>query len=125
MNGVVLFSDRSPMGRIVVAGVIPAVVGALAGVLLGASEAAYWVIGIVAALGALLAGFEHLGGGEAAKRGLVAGVVYGITLLLAHEIVGTEEKVSLGELPALLIVITGVVGAALTALGARLARSRR
>lgn len=125
MNNMVLFRDRSRSGQIVVAGAIPAVVGALAGVLLGASAAAYWVIGILAAVGAVLAGLEHLATGEAAKRGLIAGAVYGVALLLAHEIVGTEEKVDLGEFPPFLIVITAVVGAALTALGAWMARRRR
>lgn len=125
MNRVVLFSDRSRVGKAVVAGVVPAVVGALAGVLLGASATAYWGIGILAAFGALAAGFEHLKGGEAAQRGLVAGVGYGCALLLAHAIVGSEEKVSLGEFPPFLIVITGLVGALLTALGSRVAQRRR
>ncbi|MBA2521964.1 MAG: hypothetical protein H0V25_01415 [Solirubrobacterales bacterium] len=125
MNRIVLFSDRSRPEQAVAAGVIPAIVGALAGILLGASATAYWVIGILAAIGAFVAGFEHLRSGEAAKRGLVAGVVYGCALLLAHAIVGSAEKVSLGEFPPFLIVITGLVGMVLTAPGSLIAQRRR
>lgn len=125
MNRVILFSDRSRAGQAVVAGVVPAAVGVLAGVLLGASATAYWAIGVIAAIGALAAGFEHLRSGEAAQRGLGAGVVYGCALLLAHTIIGNEEKVSLGDSPLLLIVITGLAGALLTALGSRVAQRRR
>lgn len=125
MNRIVLFSDRSRAEQAVAAVVVPAIVGALAGILLGVSATAYWAIGILAAVGGFVAGFEHLGSGEAAKRGLVAGVVYGCALLLAHAIVGSSEKVSLGEFPPFLIVITGVVGMVLTTLGSLVAQRRR
>jgi hypothetical protein len=121
----VLFRDRSRAAQLVLAGVVPAAIGALAGVLLGVSAGAYWAVGALAAVGGFLAGFEHLGAGEAAKRGLIAGAIYGIALLVAHEIAGTEEKVSLGELPPFLVVITAVAGALIAAAGARVARGVR
>jgi hypothetical protein len=52
------------------------------------------------------------------------GAVYGIGLLLAHEVSGAEEKVSLGEFPPALILITALLGSALGALGARVGAGR-
>ena len=120
-----LFSDRDRRGQVIFAGVLPAIIGAIAGILLGVSSGAYWAIGALAALGALVAGFEHLDVRSAALRGLVAGAVYGAALLLAHAIAGTDAKVSLGSFPPFLVVITAVAGALLTAAGAWLARGRR
>jgi hypothetical protein len=104
---------------------VPAVIGAIAGVLLGTSSAAYWVIAVLAASGAFLAGFEHLDVGDGARRGLVGGAVYGIALLVAHAIAGTHAKVSLGSFPPLLVVLTAIIGMILTAAGARIARRQR
>jgi apolipoprotein N-acyltransferase len=120
-----LFSDRDRRGQMIVAGLLPAIIGAVAGILLGVSSGAYWAIGALAALGALVAGFEHLDVRSAAIRGLIAGAVYGVALLLAHAIAGTDAKVSLGSFPPFLVVITAVIGALLTAAGAWLARGRR
>ena len=106
-------------------GVIPALIGALAGVLLGVSAAAYWAIGIVAATGAFLAGFEHRDGWGGADRGFFGGLIYGIALLLAHAAAGTEAKVSLGSFPPFLVVITAIAGMFISAAGGRLARAAR
>jgi hypothetical protein len=120
----VQFQDRSPAERVLIAGIVPAAIGAVAGVLLGISSGAYWVISALAAIGALAAGFEHSDSRGAGVRGLVAGAVYGVALLLAHAIAGTDAKVSLGDFPPFLIVITAVIGAILGIIGERLARRR-
>jgi hypothetical protein len=119
------FSNRSREMQVVLAGLVPAALGALAGVMLGVSSAAYWAVGAIAAIGGLFAGFEHSNLTGAAARGLVAGAVYGIALLLAHVIAGTDAKVSLGSVPPLLAVITAIIGAGLGILGERIVRSRR
>ena len=120
-----LFSDRDRRGQMIVAGLVPAIIGAVAGILVGVSSGAYWAISALAALGGVLAGFEHLDVRSAARRGLIAGAVYGVALLLAHAIAGTDAKVSLGDFPPLLAVITAIIGLLLTGAGAWLARSRR
>lgn len=120
-----LFSERSRAVQVVTGGVVPAVVGVLAGVLLGVSSAAYWVVGVLAAIGALLSGLEHRDGRDGAVRGAFGGVIYGIALLLAHALVGTHAKVSLGSFPPLLAVVTAIIGMLLTAAGGRLARGQR
>lgn len=124
MYSPVLFRDRSRPAQIVIGGVIPAVVGAVAGILLGVSAAAYWVIALLAAVGAFVAGFEHQDGWGGADRGFFGGLIYGIALLVVHAIVGTHAKVSLGSFPPFLAVITTIVGALLGAVGGRVARTR-
>lgn len=121
----VLFRDRSRPVQIVLGGVVPAIVGALAGVFIGTSTTAYWIVAIVAGLGGVLSGFEHLDGWGGADRGLVAGFVYGTSLLIAHAIAGTQAKVSLGSFPPLLAVVTAIIGMFLSALGGRMARALR
>lgn len=120
-----LFRDRSRPVQIVLGGLVPAAIGALAGVLLGVSSTAYWIVGAVAAVGGFLSGFEHQDGWGGADRGLIAGFIYGVALLVAHAIAGTEAKVSLGKFPPLLAVITAILGMLLTAAGGRLARMQR
>ncbi len=120
----VLFRDRSRPMQVVLGGVVPAAVGALAGILLGVSAAAYWLVALLAAAGAFVAGFEHQDGWGGADRGFFGGLIYGIALLVAHALVGTHAQVSLGSFPPFLAVITTVIGSLLGAAGGRLARIR-
>lgn len=120
-----LFRDRSRPAQILLGGVIPAVFGAIAGILLGVSSGAYYGFGALAAAGAFASGFEHRDGWGGADRGFWGGAFYGAGLLVAHAIVGTHAKVSLGSFPPFLVVITTVVGAVLGAIGGRIARHRR
>ncbi|HEV3323030.1 MAG TPA: hypothetical protein VG147_12690 [Solirubrobacteraceae bacterium] len=121
----VLFRDRGRAAQVVLGGVVPAVAGGVAGVLIGVSSGAYWAYGALASIGAVVAGFEHLDGWGGARRGLVAGAIYGIALLVVHALAGTPAQVSLGSFPPLLVVLTAVAGMLLSALGGRIARRRR
>jgi uncharacterized membrane protein HdeD (DUF308 family) len=120
-----LFRDRPRPVQIVLGGVVPLAIGAVAGILVGVSAGAYWAIAGIAAIGGVLAGFEHRDGWGGADRGLVGGALYGIGLLVAHAIAGTDATVSLGSFPPLLAVITAIIGMLLGALGGRLARAAR
>jgi ABC-type Na+ efflux pump permease subunit len=120
-----LFKDRSVPAQVVIGAVLPAALGAVAGVLVGVSAAAYWAVAVVAAVGGFASGFEHTDGWDAADRGFLGGVIYGTSLLLAHDLAGTHAKVSLGSFPPLLAVITAIAGTLLAAAGGRLARSQR
>jgi hypothetical protein len=119
------FSERGREARIVLAVVIPFVFGAIVGIVLGASAAAYWILSAIAAIGTVVAGLEHPDARSAALRGVVMGAVYGIAVLLAHAVAGTDAKVSLGSFPPLLIVIDAIAGAILAAIGGSLSRSRQ
>jgi hypothetical protein len=121
----ILFRDRERPAQIVLGGVVPAVAGAVAGVLIGASSGGYWAWGALAAIGAIVGGFEHGDGWDAADRGLIAGAIYGVALLLVHALAGTHAKVSLGSFPPFLVVITAIAGMLLSALGGRIARKLR
>ncbi len=125
MHEPILFRDRGRPAQILLGGVVPAVTGGVAGVLIGVSSGAYWAYGALVAIGAVLAGFEHQDGWGGADRGLVAGAIYGIFLLVVHAIVGTHAKVSLGSFPPLLVVLTAIIGMLLSALGGRIARKQR
>jgi hypothetical protein len=94
-------------------------------VLVGVSSGAYWGYAAFIAIASVIAGFEHLDGWGGADRGLVAGAIYGVALLLAHLIAGAHAKVSLGSFPPLLAVITAIAGMLLSAAGGRLARALR
>ena len=113
-----LFRDRPRPIQIVLGGCVPVAFGAVVGIVLGISAGVYWAL-------AVLAGFEHQDGWGGADRGLVGGVLFGTGLLVAHAIAGTDAKVSLGGFPPLLIVIDGIFGMLLGALGGRLARGVR
>jgi hypothetical protein len=118
------FSERGREAQILLAVVVPFVFGAIVGIVLGASATVYWILSAVAALGAILAGLEHPDARSGALRGLAIGAVYGVGLLLAHAVAGTDAKVSLGGFPPLVIVIDAIVGAVLAALGGGLTRRR-
>jgi hypothetical protein len=121
----VLFIDRSRPAQIVIGGVIPAAIGALQGVLIGVSPVAYWIVAILAAVGAFISGFEQRDGWGGADRGFFGGLFYGIGLLVVHGLIGNTAKVSLGSFPPLLAVITAIIGMFLGAAGGRLARMQR
>ena len=120
-----LFRDRSRPAQIILGGVVPFLFGGGVGVVLGVSTTWYWVLGGVAGIGGVLAGLEHQDGWGGADRGVVGGALFGLGLLIAHAIAGTEAQVSLGKFPPLLIVIDAIVGMFLGALGGRIARATR
>src|SRR6266536_204523 len=99
MRSTPLFRERPRSAQVILGLVVPTAIGALAGVLLGVSAAAYWAIGLVAFIG---------------------GTLYGTGLLIAHAIAGTDAKVSLPGFAPILIVFTAIIGMLLGALGGRI-----
>jgi hypothetical protein len=114
-----LFRERPRSTQVVLGLVVPTALGAVAGILLGVSATAYWVIGLIAFVGGILAGFEHSDGWDGADRGLVGGTLYGTGLLVAHAIAGTDAKVELPGFAPILVVFTAIIGMLLGALGGR------
>ncbi|MGZ4177202.1 MAG: hypothetical protein ACXVRW_10515 [Solirubrobacteraceae bacterium] len=119
------FNERSEGQKVLIGAVVPALVGGLAGFLVGVSAAAYWAVAILAGVGAFLGGFEHSDGWDAADRGFFGGVIYGTSLLLVHELIHDHAKVSLGSFPPFLVVVTALAGTLLSAAGGRVARTHR
>src|SRR5438132_10076471 len=119
-----LFRERSRAFQIILGGFVPLAFGAVVGVVLGISSGAYWGLAGLAALGGVLAGFEHRDGWGGADRGLVGGALFATGILVAHAIAGTTAKVSLGSFPPLLVVIDAFFGILLGAIGGRFARTQ-
>jgi hypothetical protein len=120
-----LFRDRPLAVQIILGGVVPAIAGVVAGVLVGVSAPLYWIWGALAGIGAFLSGFEHQDGWGGADRGLVGGFIYGVALLITHAITGAHAKVSLGSFPPFLAIVTAILGMFIAAAGGRIARVQR
>jgi hypothetical protein len=103
--------------QVLLAGVVPLAFGLLTGYLLGVSEGAYTVLSLLAIIGGIGAGFDHLGATAGAKRGVLGGSLFSVGILIAHEIHGAEAKADIPH-PAILIVpIFVILGALFGALG--------
>lgn len=119
-----LFRERAENTQVWLAVIVPLLFGAVVGIVLGTSATVYWTLLAVASLAALLSGLEHDNVKEAAGRGAIAGAMFGLGILAAHQLAGTDAKVSLGNFPPALIVIDAIAGALLASLGCRLSRRR-
>ena len=114
-----LLESHPPQLQLILALVVPAVFGAIAGILLGVSEIVYIVFSILAIAGGYMAGKEHIGASEGATRGFTGGILFGTFILAGHALTGMERKAHLPEPEILLVVITTVFGIGLGALGGR------
>lgn len=114
--------------QVLLALVLPAAYGALTGYFLGVSEATYVVLSIIGVLGGIGAGFDHMGAAIGLRRGIVAGLIFGSAILIAHEVHGADPKADLPDPETVLVAVTTGLGAAFGALGGwlreRLARPR-
>jgi hypothetical protein len=84
---------------------------------LGVSEGTYLVLSILGVLGGIAAGFDHFGAREGAIRGVLAGLIFGAAILIAHEIHGATAKADLPDPAILLVVATTLLGCLFGALG--------
>jgi hypothetical protein len=119
-----LFAQRSRAAQLVGALLLPALFGAVCGVVLGSSATAYWALQAVGAIGGVLGGMEHPSATEGTDRGVLGGLVFGSFLLLAHAIDGRTAQASLGEWPGLLLLFTSIAGGLLGALGGAIRSGR-
>lgn len=114
--------------QVLLALVLPAAYGAITGYFLGVSEATYLVLSILGVLGGIGAGFDHMGAAIGLRRGVVAGLIFGSAILIAHAIHGADAKADLPDPEIVLVAVTTGLGAAFGALGGwlreRIARRR-
>jgi len=115
-----LLLDRPIPARIVLGLVVPSAFGFVCGVALDKSKPLYLVLIVIAAIGGVLGGFEMYGSGQGALRGLVGGTLFGLFILLAHQLVSGDATVKLPHPAILLLIFTIVPGVALSAWGGRL-----
>jgi len=112
-----LLEEHPRWVRVLLVIVLPAVYGAVTGYFLGVSEGAYLVLSILGVVGGIGAGFDHAGAAAGAKRGVIAGSVFGAAILIAHEIHGEEAKADLPDPAILLVVLTTALAIGFAALG--------
>jgi hypothetical protein len=117
-----LLYDRPAPLEFVLAVVVPLVFGALVGLALGWSSAAYTGLLLVAFAGGFGAGFEHDVPLEGTYRGLLGGLLFTTGLLVAHGLADVTPVVTLPDPEVLLLVVNGAVGAATGTVGALLRR---
>jgi hypothetical protein len=103
--------------QVLLALVLPAAYGALTGYFLGVSEVTYLVLSVLGVLGGIGAGFDHMGAAMGLRRGIVAGLIFGSAILIAHQIHGAEAKADLPDPETVLIAVTTGLGALFGALG--------
>jgi hypothetical protein len=112
-----LLSEHPRSLQVFLAIILPAAYGALTGYFLGVSEGTYLVLTVLGILGGIGAGFDHLGARAGAMRGVVAGLIFGSSILIAHEIHGATAKADLPNPEILLVLLTTLLGAGFGALG--------
>ena len=117
MSHVTLLRERGHGAELALVVVVPVIYGAITGILLGESEAAYTVLALLGILGGFVAGLEHEGALEGFYRGLLGGLLFGTSILVANGVADQAPKAHLPDPEVLLIVITGAFGAVLGALG--------
>ena len=112
-----LFSNMPRPAQAFLGVILPALYGALTGYFLGEDEVIYLVLSVIGIVGAVGAGFDHVGAKAGALRGIVAGSVFGGFILIAYELRGEPAKAELPEPAILLIVVTTVLAVCFAALG--------
>jgi hypothetical protein len=117
-----LFRDRPRAVQVILGLIAPVAFGALCGSLLGSSEPWFNAMMLLAGLGGIGAGFEHLGAREGALRGIVGGVLFTTALVACFTVRALPARVPLPlPLPGMAVLYAGM-GAPLGALGGRLRR---
>ncbi|MGH2957123.1 MAG: hypothetical protein ACRDL6_09030 [Solirubrobacterales bacterium] len=112
-----LLKEHPRSVQILLALVLPAAYGALTGYFLGVSEVTYLVLSALGILGGIGAGFDHMGAAIGLRRGAVAGLIFGSSILIAHEIHGATAEAHLPEPAIVLVGVITCLGAAFGALG--------
>jgi predicted lysophospholipase L1 biosynthesis ABC-type transport system permease subunit len=83
------------------------------------------VLSLIGILGGIGAGLDHVGPAAGAKRGLLAGSIFGGAILIAHEIHGADAKADLPHPAILLVVVTTVLAVLFAAFGGWIRRRQR
>jgi hypothetical protein len=112
-----LLSEHPRPVQVFLVVIVPALYGAITGYFLGVSETTYLVLSIIGILGGIGAGFDHVGPAAGARRGVLAGSIFGAAILIAHEIHGADAKADLPDPAILLILVTTSLAVVFAAFG--------
>jgi 4-hydroxybenzoate polyprenyltransferase len=112
-----LLLDRPFAAQFVLAIVLPVAFGILTGFLLGVDETSYLVLSILGVAGGIAAGYDHLGADQGFVRGVMGGLLFGVSILVAHSLFGQEAKAKIPNPHVVLPIITTILGALFGAWG--------
>jgi hypothetical protein len=93
------------------------------GFLLSETEAGWWLANLIAIGGGVAGGYEHETARSGAKRGALAGVVFGVGIVLADAITDAPPIADVPEPMVVFPLIAAIGGVLVGSLGGRL-RSR-
>ncbi len=103
--------------------VVPFLAGMVTGFLLSETEAGWLIANAIAILGGVAGGYEHETSASGAKRGALAGVMFGVGIVIADAITAAPPATDAPSPMILFPLIAAVGGLLLGSLGGRL-RSR-
>jgi hypothetical protein len=119
-----LFAEQSTGERFVGLIVGPIVLGLICGWLVGVSGAIYTVITLLAILGGLAAGYEHVSLIGGAARGAWGGALFALTISETHRAIGNLAKASTPKPIEEIIIIFAIFSAVLGLIASALRRRR-
>lgn len=115
-----LLRQRSVAAQVVLAVIAPLAFGTLCGYELGSSETVFNLLMLLAGIGGVLAGFEHLGARSGALRGVLGGVLFTGALVVCFTVRGAPMAAHLPLAFPGMALLYAVMGVPLGALGGRL-----
>ncbi len=117
MHKAPLLEEHPRTIQVLLAVVLPLLFGGLTGYFLGVSAAAYTILSLLAIVGGIGAGFDHVGPGAGALRGVLGGTLFASGVLLAHELSGADPKTDLPHPAILLVPVFAILGTCFGAIG--------
>jgi hypothetical protein len=113
-----LFRDQSTAERVFALLIGPILLGAICGWLLGVTEIGYTILTLLAVIGGVAAGYEHVTPRSGALRGLWGGAVFGLAICEVHRLIGASPTAEVPDPIEIIITFFALIGCALGAIGA-------
>ena len=117
-----LLLERPFALQFILAIVLPIAFGVLTGYILSQDETAYLVLSVLGIAGGIFAGYDHDGADQGFVRGIMGGLLFGVSILVTHSLVDEVPKAKLLDPHWILIIVTTVLGALFGAWGGALRR---
>ena len=117
-----LYSNQPGWRKIAGPTIGPILFGVICGWLLGVSEIVYTVLTLLAILGGIAAGYEHISLLGGAARGAFIGALFSLAICETHRLIGNLSQASTPKPIELLVPVFTVISLVLGVIGAALRR---
>jgi predicted membrane-bound spermidine synthase len=117
-----LLLERPFPVQLIFAIVLPVAFGILTGAILHEDETAYLVLSVLGIGGGIFAGYDHDGADQGFVRGVMGGLLFGVSILVAHSLFNGTARAKLPDPHGVLVALTTILGALLGAWGGALRR---